>query len=435
MAQPRSVLLIAFHFPPLKGSSGVQRTLRFAQHLPKYGWEPVVLTIDPRAYEALSGSPGNEIPAGLEVHRAFGVDAARTLSLFGRYPRSLALPDRWASWRLWAVRRAMRLIGKRSIDAIWSTFPIATAHAIGLQVAQRTGLPWIAEFRDPMWQGDYPPDSQVNRCWRELEQQTVARADATIVTAPSAVSLYRERFPWCSPSRITLIENGYDDETFRRAGSALGQGAGRPAAAPERARPLRILHSGIIYPSERDPTELFAALAGLKRRGIISSRDLQIVLRASGSEHEYRARLEQLDIADVVRLEPPIPYLHALEEMLTADGLLILQAANCNAQVPAKLYEYLRAQRPILALTDRSGDTGQTLERLGTGLIAPLDSAAAIEAALVKFLEDVRSGAWPAAEPAALARLSREAQAGQLAERLEAAVAASDNPNVKDRAV
>ncbi|HLY53639.1 MAG TPA: hypothetical protein VKQ31_11555, partial [Steroidobacteraceae bacterium] len=104
----RSVLLVAFHFPPVKGSSGVQRTLRFAEHLPRYGWRPIVLTINPRAYEATSTSQGNEIPAGLEVHRAFGLDAATSLSLFGHYPRKLALPDRWASWRHWAVRRALR---------------------------------------------------------------------------------------------------------------------------------------------------------------------------------------------------------------------------------------------------------------------------------------------------------------------------------------
>ena len=91
MSTERTVLLIAFHFPPIKGSSGVQRTLRFAQHLPKFGWRPIVLTIDPRAYEEAGNIVGNEIPEGLEVHRAFGLNTARQLSLFGRYPEALAL--------------------------------------------------------------------------------------------------------------------------------------------------------------------------------------------------------------------------------------------------------------------------------------------------------------------------------------------------------
>lgn len=408
-----TVLLVAFHFPPVKGSSGVQRTLRFAEHLPRYGWRPIVLTINPRAYEATSTSQGNEVPPGLEVHRAFGLDAAKSLSLFGRYARSLALPDRWASWRHWAVRRALRIVRTMRIDALWSTFPIATAHTIGLEVARRTGLPWIAEFRDPMWQGDYPPDPEVNRVWRSLEERIFAHAAQVVVTTPGAAAVYGERFPgFGAGRRIALIENGYDEDTFRRA---------RGVAAPH-GTPFRILHSGLVYPSERDPTALFTALAALKRAGRISAAGLQLTLRGSGFDSHYRPQLEALGIADIVRLEPQIDYLAALEEMLSAHGLLILQAANCNAQVPAKLYEYLRSGRPILALTDPGGDTARTLAAAGTGLIAPLDSAVAIETALLRFLEETGRDEWRRPAPGVIARYSRAAQTAELAARLEQVV-------------
>ena len=99
----RTVLLIAYHYPPVQGSSGVQRTLRFSQHLPKFGWRPIVLTITPRAYEAVTDGHGNEIPGEIMVDRAFGFDAARQLSVFGRYPQRLALPDRWATWKPFAI--------------------------------------------------------------------------------------------------------------------------------------------------------------------------------------------------------------------------------------------------------------------------------------------------------------------------------------------
>lgn len=416
MTAQRTVLLIAFHFPPLQGSSGVQRTLRFAQHLPAYGWRPVILTITPRAYEAVASAAGNELAAGLEVHRAFGVDAAK-LSVLGRYPRRLALPDRWASWRWWAVRAAVRIARRSRIDVLWSTFPIATAHAVGLEVARRTGLPWIAEFRDPMWQGDYPPDPYVNLTWKELEQRIFARASQVIVTTPGAAAEYAQRFPEVGAGRIALIENGYDEETFRRAGAAL-------TAAPSAARgAIRLLHSGVIYPSERDPTQLFEALVALKSDGSISAANLQIVLRASGHAGEYGARLKALGIDDIVRLEPQVDYLAALEEMLTVDGLLILQAANCNAQVPAKLYEYLRAGRPILALTDAAGDTARTLAAAGTGMVAPLDSAPAIAAALPCFLEEIRRDTWRRPPPAVIAGYSRAAQTALFAARLQEAVA------------
>lgn len=397
----------------------MQRTLRFAQHLPRFGWQPIVLTIDPRAYEAVTTSVGNEVPPGLEVHRAFGVDAARHLSLFGRYPRSLALPDRWASWRLGAVRRAKRILKSGPIDAIWSTFPVATAHRIALDIAQRARIPWIAEFRDPMWQGDYPPDAAVNRAWRSLESEVFARADSVIVVTPGAAATYAQRFPQLDPSRLLLIENGYDEESFVRAAADVARARGEPPGQ----RPLVLLHSGLVYPSERDPTQLFQAVQRLKRAGRISDAGLRIVLRAPGNEKDYSARLAQLDIADVVRLEPAIDYLPALREMLTVDGLLLLQASNCNAQVPAKLYEYLRAGRPILALTDSAGDTARILRHAGIANIARLESVEEIESALMRFLEDIRRGASRLPVPAVVAGYSREEQSGQLARALDRAVA------------
>ena len=213
MSGTRSVLLIAYHFPPIQGSSGVQRTLRFAQHLPKFGWKPIVLTIDPRAYERVGHGAGNEPPAGLEVHRARGYDTARHLSLLGRYPMRLALPDRWMSWQWWAVPKALRVIRERNVAAVWSTFPVATAHAIGSAVARRSGLPWVAEFRDPMWQGDYPPDPKVNHAWRLLEQRVFAQASTVVVTTPGAVREYGERFPAFAQERRFIVR---EERTFTR---------------------------------------------------------------------------------------------------------------------------------------------------------------------------------------------------------------------------
>jgi glycosyltransferase involved in cell wall biosynthesis len=308
----------------------------------------------------------------------------------------------------------MRIARAQTIDAIWSTFPIATAHRIGLDVARRTGVPWIAEFRDPMWQGDYPPEPRVNRAWRKLESRVFEHAAAAVVVTPGAAATYQRRFPQFRADRLVVIENGYDEDTFQRA----------QASAPRQrdtvpGRPVTLLHSGIIYASERDPTQLFAALASLKRAGRISAVALQLVLRASGSEHDYRARLAALDISDIVRLEPAIDYLPALQEILSADGLVILQAANCNEQVPAKLYEYLRAQRPILALTDAAGDTARTLMAAGTGFVAPLDSAPRIEEALVGFVEAIKTNVWRRAPADVITRYSREAQTGQLAQLLQ----------------
>jgi glycosyltransferase involved in cell wall biosynthesis len=174
-----------------------------------------------------------------------------------------------------------------------------------------------------------------------------------------------------------------------------------------------------VYRSERDPTQLFAAIATMKSKGLISANTFQLVLRASGDEIGYRRDLESLRIQDIVHLKPAIDYVSALEEMLRVDGLVILQASNCNCQVPAKLYEYLRAGRPIIALTDPAGDTARTLDSAGVGVIGRLDSAADIERALLQMFEQIRTGMWPVMDRGAIARYSREAQADQLRRLLD----------------
>src|ERR1700752_1992126 len=96
----KQVLMIAFHYPPMRGSSGIQRTLRFSRYLPEYGWQPLILTAHPRAYPAIGDESLREIPPDVLVRRAFALDTARHLAFRGSYLRWMALPDRWVSWWL-----------------------------------------------------------------------------------------------------------------------------------------------------------------------------------------------------------------------------------------------------------------------------------------------------------------------------------------------
>ncbi len=107
--------------------------------------------------------------------------------------------------------------------------------------------------------------------------------------------------------------------------------------------------------------------------------------------------------------------------MLTVDGLLVLQAANCNDQIPAKAYEYLRAQRPLLALTDPAGDTADVIRRAGIDTIAPLDDSDAIFTALVDFLQAVERGDAPLARQQAVQDASRRGRTAQFARLLDSA--------------
>ncbi len=406
----KRVLMIAYHFPPLAGSSGIQRTLRFVQHLPAFGWEALVLTTHPRAYERTSSDLEAQVPAGTVVCRAFALDTARHLAFRGRYPGVLARPDRWLTWKFDAIRQGLRMIRRYRPDAIWSTYPIATAHLIGSALHGKSGLPWVADFRDPMAQVGYPPDPQTWNSFKRIEEDAAREASRWVFTTPGAARAYRERYPDAA-GRMSVIENGYDEESFSGRAAISGRG--------NDGRPILLLHSGIVYPQERNPEHLFAALRQLRQAARLSPADLRIRFRAAVHDDFLRASAAAHGVAEFIEICPPIAYRDALAEMLGAQALLVLQDAGCNDQIPAKLYEYLRAGLPVLGLTDPAGDTAWVMRQAGLSAIARLEDAGAIAAVLVEFVGDVRAGRAARPAEAAVAAASRRGRAESLAALLD----------------
>ena len=407
------MLLVAFHFPPQAGSSGVLRTLKFCRYLPQFGWLPTVLTVHARAYERTDESQISEIPSQVEIVRAFALDSRRHLSLGQRYLKQTALPDRWVSWVLGAIPAGLYQIHAREIDLIFTTFPIATAALIGYLLHRLTGKPWIVDFRDSMTEENYPLDPMTRRMYRWIEQKAVRYGSLFVFTARSAMRMYLERYPQLKPDRCMLLPNGYDDADFESI----------QIRAKTDPRKIRLLHSGLIYPWERNPRPFFQALAQLKAQGLISEETLAVHLRACGSEREFQSCVKELGIADLVHFDPPLPYRLALEDAAAADAFLLIQGAVCNHQVPAKTYEYLRLGKPVLALTDRVGDTGSLLEEVGGATIVDPEDSEAIANVLHLFLEQVRREEHPVPDPQVYARYSRIEETHQLATALDLLVA------------
>ena len=416
-AEMKTVLLVAFHFPPLAGTSGIQRTLSFVRDLPSFGWRPIVLTAHPRAYERTASDQLQDIPDDAIVERVFALDSARHLAIAGRYPAFVARPDRWVSWWFGAVPAGLRLARRHRIEAVWSTYPIATAHMIAASIARASGLPWIADFRDPMAQQGYPADPKTWRKFRDIEDAAIPRATFATFTSPGAIRFYQERFPSVPRAKFALIENGYDEEIFRQVEA-------ESSVAPRRAGTrLVLLHSGVVYPSERNPDYLFAALRRLLDARAIREEEFLLVLRATGHDRFVADLVERYGLSRIVELQPGIPYREALEEMLSVDGLVVIQLPNCNDQVPAKLYEYVRARRPVLGLTDPQGDTAATMRRHGLTSIAHPQSIAEIARVFPMFLEAVRGGTAAVPTPESARRASRSTRAQELASLLDRALA------------
>jgi len=378
----KDVLMVGFHFPPSTLSSGHLRLLAFAKYLPSFGWNPVVLTARSNIYERSDPASISTIPPDVRVHRAFALDARRHMGIGGKYPSWLARPDRWVSWWPAAVLSGLYLIKRHRIRAIWSTYPIMTAHCVAHSLSRISGLPWIADFRDPVASSVSGKDSATVASQLRWEQRVMSRSACSVFTTPGAARVGSSRYS-SEPgeARIQCIANGFDEDDFTEL---------RIDQPSRRDGPLHFVDGGVLYPEGRNPARFFEALGELKRTGALKASDIRVTLRASGSEDVYSEQLRQLGLTDIVTLAPYLPYKDALAEQAAADGLLLFQGERYDHQIPAKVYEYLRLGRPILALVGENGDTAALLREAGGAVTAPLNSAPAIAAKFMEFIDLVK---------------------------------------------
>lgn len=406
----KRILLIAFYFPPFHRSSGSLRVLKFIKYLPEFGFEPVVLTANPRAYDKTDDNLYSQLPETLTVHRAFALDAKQHLSFRGSYLDVTALPDRYSSWIPAAIAKGQQVIRKEKIDAVFSTSPIPSAHIIAYALNRLTGKSWIADFRDPVWDQHYQGSETRLRAWQKIEAMSVKNAQAVTVTTHGIRQLFLERYARIESHKINVIDNGYDESDF----------AGISTEQHSKSKSIRLVHAGLLDPVDRDPVPFFRAIGLLLERKPELINKLNIDLFAPGDESgTYARQIENLSLSEVIQIRPALPYHLILQEMIESDLLLLFQGKSCDTQIPAKLYEYLRIGRPILALTTEGGETGRLLRSLRAGEVVPLDKCEPICFALEKLISQIEQGAEiPAAKPEIAAQFSRRSQTKNFADLL-----------------
>jgi glycosyltransferase involved in cell wall biosynthesis len=209
-----------------------------------------------------------------------------------------------------------------------------------------------------------------------------------------------------------VIPNGFDEQAFEQI----------PLTTPRsqyRAGPVRFLHSGTLYPYERNPDWFFRAISELRAEGRLSPETALFDFRGSAHDERYGPKLAELGLTDMVRLLPGVPYRDALRDMTEADVLMLFQADNCNRQIPAKLYEYLYVGRQVMGLTDPAGDTGRLLTELGIDAVARLDDVAAIKALVLRCVREATAGTAYAPARESVMRFSRVGTTGLLARFLD----------------
>jgi glycosyltransferase involved in cell wall biosynthesis len=410
------VLLVTMYFPPA-GGGGVQRPLKFATHLPALGIETHVLAPDDPKW--LHVDAELQPPTQAWVHRArYLGPRSRKLAeeLHGRYgldrlsrqarslSRRLLVPDENVSWNLTAIPAAVRIVRAEEIDVVLTTSPPNSVHLIGAAAKRATGARWVADLRDSITAHPHRrAERAVVRAKEKVSEQVarlVARQADAIVAASEAIA---DETRALHPKGVVVpVLNGADFDDF--AGLEY-----------RRADRFRITHTGSFF-GKRNPRPFLQALAD-------SGLD-DVVARFVGDFRSVdRDWAAQLDLGDRFELHPYVPRRASLALQRDSDALLLLipdAGGRGRGVLSGKVFEYLAAERPILAAVPPDGAAAQLIEEIGAGVVAPPDDVPALVSAL-RALHD----AWAAGtldgtplSPVDRERLGRGARVEELADVL-----------------
>ncbi|MBN2366696.1 MAG: hypothetical protein JXL67_11050 [Calditrichaeota bacterium] len=401
----KRILFIAFHFPPLLGSSGLLRTLKFVKYLPDFNFKPLVLTAHPRSYHKTDFNLIHQIPRDVYVKRAFALNTQKHLTINGKYLELFALPDQYVSWIFGGIISGLILIIKRRVDIIYSTYPIASAHVIGFMLHLLTRKPWIADFRDPMKDEFIPMSRSKFKVRSIIEKFTLKYSTHILVTTNNMKKLYLALFPEFE-KKISVVMNGYDEEDFKvlEAGNIKNK------------RPIRLIHAGLLDLLDRDPIPFFEAIRNLLIQEEFLDGDFIVELYSPGYNDLYNEKINHLKLQNVIKILPPVSYEEILKIMTNSHILLLFQGPTCDTVIPAKIFEYFRIGRPIFALTSEEGETGRLLKKINGGEVVPIHDSEQIADALSRWINAIKADRkLPVAKRVDVLPYSRMKQTGLLA--------------------
>ena len=400
MENLKRVLIITYYWPP-SGGSGVQRWLKFSKYLPEYGWQPVIYTPSNPEIPIADTSLYNDISHKAEIitqpiwepytyyKRFLGLKKsdriqtgflsekkkngwAEDLAIWIR--GNLFIPDARKFWINPSIRYLSEWLKHNPVDAIVSTGPPHSMHRIALGLRKQVNIPWIADFRDPWTQIDFYEDLKLSK-WADeqhhkQEKEVLETADHILVVGPSM----KTDFEKLTSKPIHVITNGYDSSDFE----------GLPTPKDTR---FSIVHIGSMVPS-RNPIGLFRALSELKDEHAGIERDLCIRLIGS-VDHSIFSAIESLDLSDFVEKIDYLPHNEVVTEQTRAAVLLLVLNKSFSAKriVTGKVFEYLAAERPILALGDEESDVAEILEQAGVGCVIDHDSVERIKERVIELYE------------------------------------------------
>ncbi len=321
------------------------------------------------------------------------------------------IPDEQVIWRRPAARTGRRLLDEMSFDAVFSTSGPSTNHLVALDIKSSSGVPWVADFRDP-WVGNMHFSSlSPSRQRREerLESRVIQAADAVTTVTRAFCRRFAERYP--EGPRPTLIYNGFDPADYRD----LTRDGNTEAV-------FTLAYAGILYPG-RTPAPLLRSLAGAVEAGHIP-RDA-ICLQFAGvfdypGRDDHARLVRELGLEDVVEVLGPLPHRRALSLMAGADALMMIgdTAPTAGEYIPGKIYEYMALGKPVVG-TLLPGEARDILESTGESHLADPDDVSLLGEHLVQLYRRWEADELRGAHRELPRIYHREQQAGQLAHLLD----------------
>lgn len=442
----KNVLVIAYYFPP-SGGPGVQRVLKHIRYLSDFGWNPIVLTVENGDFPARDESLLAQIPPNIHVERTriyepytiyrlltgkpantpIDVNVIKKESQSRSVMENIAefiratvfIPDARIGWLLTAVNAGIRLIQEHNIQAIYNSAPPYTTALIARQLKRKTGLPWVTGFRDP-WTGFLTtPKRWFLPAWidKQLERSVFEEADAIECAWIGIQKDIQEKFPHIPAEKYHHIPNGFDSNDYPVVEAVSSQ---IPENLGDGKTPrFTITYTGSMY-GRRNPSSFLAALQNLIERGVIATNE--ILVRFIGRfGAEVHTMFETFPYQTSLEILGYMPHEESIRYLLRADALLLIvdEAKESKEIVPGKVYEYIGAMRPIIAVAPTQGAIHELLLETKSGKTAHQTDVQGIARVVEEYFLAWQAGRSFAPNMEAIAKYERRNATKALAMLLE----------------
>ncbi len=429
----KKVLIITYYWPPA-GGVPVQRWVKMVRYLREFGWEPVIYTAENGEQPVSDPTLEATLPAQLVVIRRpiwepytayrnmLGMRKDEKINaafLQEKKKKSILqelavwirgnffIPDARKFWIKPSVKFLTEYLRSHPVDAIISSGPPHSMHLIAKGLKEKTGLPWVADFRDPWTRIDYYTSLHLS-AWADkqhhrLEREVVTYADKVVTVSNS----WAMDFNAMNNGNTVVITNGFDTADY-------------PEISIPPSKQFTLHHIGMINKA-RNPEVLWQAIAKLSAQHPEFAKDLCIAFTGK-IDHSVVDMLQKYQLQDKVQAFGHVDHPTAINHMRSASVLLLLvnDAQDIKGRIPAKLFEYMAARRPILAIGDPDGDAAHILTETECGVLLGLQDEEGVLRTLAQLYTEWKSGTMRSAThiPDKYTRRSLAQQYAQLLDTL-----------------